>query len=458
MSLLKVASFFCCLRMVCSFNQPAQFESPLIARAVSVAISDICDQKSCSSGFSAIISSVDKLGSDTASDVFQTLNVPIQLEDKILELKDRKRFFVLLFVSDVKSFEKFYDQLKMENFYMSGLFTIVFPNGSSSDMETIFALLWKKFVYNVIIISQTSDQVEMFTFMPYGRAGTCGDSTRVKTNEFDVTTQEWKHKHFFPKKFKDLRGCQIRCGLFHLPIGIIVDKHPNGSLNLHGFDVDLFNELMKSINAKVNYTVYPIDTGTIYPNGTGTGLLGHTLDGHVDVSLRSYSLQLIRRKFLTETVSFSSDVFVMIMPLPGKLNPLLKLVRPLSLEAWILLSVVVVIATVAIRLIKLVPDRYYRMIFGKRMRHDYMNLLIGVFGLSQHNLPEQNFPRFLLMMYLIFCLVVRSLYLGSMFNMLKTDIRMSDYVSIKDFYDAGFSFYLYETLAERVDDPVINAR
>jgi hypothetical protein len=130
----------------------------------------------------------------------------------------------------------------------------------------------------------------------------------------------------------------------------------------------------------------------------------------------------------------------------------------LSLEAWALLAAVIVIASVVIMLIKLIPEEYYVRIIGKRMRNEFMNLLIGFLGLSQHDLPDKNFPRYLLMMYLIFCLIVRSLYLGSMFNMLKSDIRMGEFVSIRDFYEAGFSFYLYETLSERLDYPEINAR
>lgn len=146
------------------------------------------------------------------------------------------------------------------------------------------------------------------------------------------------------------------------------------------------------------------------------------------------------------------------MPLPLPLNPLLKFVRPLSIQVWFAVGGIVLIASIVILLLKLVPKDYYRRIIGKDLRDEFLNILIGFVGLSQTAVPEKNFPRFMLMMFLIFCLIIRSLYLGSLFNMLKTEIRSKEFVSIRDFYDAGFNFYLYETLSQRLDYKEINER
>jgi hypothetical protein len=180
--------------------------------------------------------------------------------------------------------------------------------------------------------------------------------------------------------------------------------------------------------------------------------------GEVDASLRTWSLQLNRRKVMSETTSYFSDKLIMVMPLPVPLNPLLKFIRPLSIPVWIALAVLVVVATLVILLARFIPKNYYRMIIGKEMRDEFMNILSGFVGLSQNSLPERNFPRFLLVMFLIFCLVIRSLYLGSLFNMLKSEILSKEFTTIHEFYEAGFHFYLYETLAQRVDYKEINER
>lgn len=181
-------------------------------------------------------------------------------------------------------------------------------------------------------------------------------------------------------------------------------------------------------------------------------------EGEVDASLRTYSLQLNRRKVMTETASYFSDKLIMVMPLPVPLNPLLKFIRPLSIPVWTALGVLVLIATIVIVFVRFIPVEIYRMVIGRPMRDEFLNLLIGFIGSSQHQLPEKNFPRFLLIMFLIFCLVIRSLYLGSLFNMLKSEILSREFVSIQDFYEAGFNFYIYETLSQRLDYKEINEK
>lgn len=146
------------------------------------------------------------------------------------------------------------------------------------------------------------------------------------------------------------------------------------------------------------------------------------------------------------------------MPEPLPLNPLLKFVRPLSIPVWYAIAVTTFIACLVILLAKLVPTKYYRQIIGKEMKDEFLNLLIGFIGSSQKFLPEKNFPRFLLMKFLILCLIIRSLYLGSLFNMLKSEIRSKEFTTIHEFYEAGFEFYVYETLSQRLDYPEINSR
>ena len=383
---------------------------------------------------------------------------PVQVEKVSKVIKDRRRVNVVSFVSDFEAFQKFSDGWSIDAFHPNGFYSIVFPEATSDELNLMFDLLWKKFVCHVNIITQMSeDVIEMFTFMPFSNTGKCGDTAHVKINQFDTRSMTWANKKFYPKKLKDLHGCVIRGGAFSLPPAIIVNRKDNEH-ELHGFDVDILNELLHSLNAVVNYTVFPISTGKIFANGTVTGLLGHTMRGDVDVSLRSWSLQLDRKKILTETISYFSDKLIMIMPLAQPLNPLLKFVRPMQAEAWYAIGAVIFIASAVIFMLKLVPKHYYRRIIGKDLRDEFLNILIGFVGLSQTAVPEKNFPRFLLMMFLIFCLIIRSLYLGSLFNMLKTEIRSKEFVSIKDFYQAGFQFYMYDSLAERLDYPEVNER
>lgn len=463
MSFVKAAAFLSLLSLMnCSLYESFATETNVLGSSVEILINAVCEKAAnCNFGLDYFWTSEDYYLNDHVTDIISRTNFSVQVQTKVTDLRDngRRKFFVIIFISDLAGFGEFYTQLKIQNFYTNGIYILVFEAAKLDEMSLIFKLLWKKFVYNVNIIAQTSAGViEMFTFMPFGKAGKCGDDSSVKINEFERKSMKWSKEKYFPKKFKDLQQCTIKCGLFELIPVNIIDHLSNGSVHARGFDVSVFTELVKAVNANVNFTVYPVDTGKIFPNGTVTGLLGYTMRGEVDASIRSWSLQLDRRKILSETVSYFSDKLVLIMPLPVPLNPLLKFVRPLSTEVWIALLGTVLLAAVMISLFKLIPKKSYEIIIGKPLRNEYLNILIGFLGLSQTPLPEKNFPRFLLMMFLIYCLIVRSLYLGSLFNMLKSEIRSKEFTTIRDFYNAGFDFYMYDSLSQRLDYPLINER
>lgn len=346
------------------------------------------------------------------------LSYPVVLEDftTIMELKQHRRAFSIVLIKDFEDFKTFYSKLNVRNFHLNGFFLLMYPNGNGKldEMRDMFTLLWKIFIFNVNIVVENynEEKLEMFTFMPFDSK--CDNTMPVKINEYNGS--KWNLQHAaFPKKFLNLNKCAIRCGFFNLEPAIIVEKLENGTFQYSGFDVDIFTEIMSSINAKPNFTVYPVSTGSIFSNGTANGLLGRTLSGEVDVSLRSWSNQIDRRKVLTDSVSYYSDTLIILMPLPLPLSPLAKFIRPLSVEVWISLGVVLILAAIVIGLFKLIPEPYYNFIIGEQLKNESLNILIGFIGLSQVTLPERNFPRFLLMMFLIFCLIVRYLSLDILF-------------------------------------------
>lgn len=56
------------------------------------------------------------------------------------------------------------------------------------------------------------------------------------------------------------------------------------------------------------------------------------------------------------------------------------------------------------------------------------------------------------MSFIMFCLVMRSLYTGSLFNIMKNDISKRDAKSIAELDKLEYNFLLYETLAARLKD------
>lgn len=72
-------------------------------------------------------------------------------------------------------------------------------------------------------------------------------------------------------------------------------------------------------------------------------------------------------------------------------------------------------------------------------------------GGTQQVLPHSNFPRFLLVTFLIYTLIMRSLYQGGVFDILKRDVRTVELKTIDEFIEHQFTFYIYQTLAAQLE-------
>jgi hypothetical protein len=66
-------------------------------------------------------------------------------------------------------------------------------------------------------------------------------------------------------------------------------------------------------------------------------------------------------------------------------------------------------------------------------------------------LPVNNFARIILMIFIVFCLVIRTAYQGVLFEMITTDMRKTAPSSMKELLEQNYTIYLWEfvsTVAE----------
>lgn len=64
------------------------------------------------------------------------------------------------------------------------------------------------------------------------------------------------------------------------------------------------------------------------------------------------------------------------------------------------------------------------------------------FGIGMTQLPGRNFARFLLMLYILFCLVIRTAYQGKQFEFLQKDMRPADVETIDEMIEKNFTFHV----------------
>ncbi|CAO1388058.1 unnamed protein product [Diamesa tonsa] len=341
----------------------------------------------------------------------------------------------------------FYGEINSERFDYGGFYLIVLTNGMIQEIQQIFTLLWSIFIYNVNILVEDNDgNISMITFMPF-KENECGQTTPTIINSYEVQFSSWKSQTYFPRKINNLFKCPIKIAIFESQPFLSMSKE---SGKIIGSDIELVNGLAEALNFRVdvNFMTEPGSWGTIHANGTSTGALRKVIDGDEDLTVGGWYLTQLRLKYMSNSESYYAMPLILVIPPGAHLTAFEKLFRPFHNLVWIVLILTLLFGVLIIFIIKLQSNEIKRFIFGMETSKPYFNMLIALAGDSQTVLPSRNFARFLLMIFLLFCLVIRTLYQGALFQFLQTDDREKEAQTIDELMDKGFDFYMYPSFQD----------
>ncbi|CAO1440634.1 unnamed protein product [Diamesa serratosioi] len=318
---------------------------------------------------------------------------------KCWSLKNRRRFYNTYLVDSSASFNKLLEQISHDRFNNDGYFMFVVINGSLANIPQIFQKLWMKFIYNVIVLIEDENSIKLLTFFPYF-SNHCNDTKPFEINQFKNGSFKVQHFLHFPNKFHNLFECPVKIGTHSTPPSVIGEKFGNGSFQLNGYDIELLNELANTMNfmKDIDFITGKAPWGRIYDNGSSSGALKRAINGDVDMIIGNYFLYASRLELLSASRSYFSNLLTLIVP-PG-------------------------------------------------IRNHYFNIMLLFVGGTQHIIPQRNFSRFLLMMFLLFCLVQRTIYQGYLFHFLQSDNRAKEVSTIDEMIENNFDFYLYDSFQE----------
>jgi hypothetical protein len=89
-----------------------------------------------------------------------------------------------------------------------------------------------------------------------------------------------------------------------------------------------------------------------------------------------------------------------------------KLFLPFDTETWTYLAIVFGVAFLTVFAGNLMPENLRNIFYGMRTKTPSFNIIGSFFGIPQNRLPMENFPRILLIYFVIFCLIFRTAYQG----------------------------------------------
>lgn len=360
---------------------------------------------------------------------------------KILHFDESSNRFELpqsaiLFFESTTFFIRFKEKVVMTNKFTKPLtFLAYFATGSKVDLLFYTQL----FAYLFTIFHDPDGSLVMQKYSRYD-PNHCGNVFVENINRFSLKSLEWEKSIVLDHEIGNFHGCSVRIGIVNLHKPFAYHKIlDDGSFEVLGLTVSFWDALANHYNFRIRYSPVDVLTGKCLDKTPLPNMIPQH-SGLQDIILSNYESQIAE--------IISSDSYGFIIPYGELYTPLEKLFLPFDLETWIWFTVFMVTGIVVIEIIKRTPRRVQDFVFGQNVSTPIINLVQAFFGVSQNRLPGRNFARYLLTMFLLFCLIMRTAYQGKMFEFLQKDMRKPEVASVEEMIANNFTFFAIDSNLE----------
>lgn len=303
------------------------------------------------------------------------------------------------------------------------------------DISELAVVFWSKKLINVNFLHFNNVRVALQTYFPFNKKS-CNDTELVTINEFNDATGAWATNEFFPEKLKNFHRCPIKVTTHKNVVPYIVrEEMGNGKSVLRGRVIEIVNAFSQSLNftAVVDYE----SSISSWEN-----CIKKVKNHEADIFIGNLFLELPRAKAMDYSVPIFFEYVKFVVPPGRRFSEVEKLFRAFDLSTWICTLLLFLSAFVVVAVLSYRSRPYKVYAFGRGFHNATMNLFAIILGNSQSSLPTHNFPRIILTSFVLVCLIIRTLYQGSLFNFLQSDAEVKEVQSINEMMDKQFTFYM----------------
>lgn len=358
----------------------------------------------------------------------------------ITRLSNRRRRCSIFSLSNKSEFDLLSNKIHRGAFWINGFYLFVLVNGEIPEIEKIFQVLWKKQIFNVLLIFEGRGKVIVLTYNAF-KPGKCNDVSPILYSEFINGLVVKPAKPFKLNSFTNLYNCPIRVATSNdSDPFVVIEKRQNGSLEFKGRDIEVINALADILQFKIEYSYIGV-YGTATSNGSLVGSFKALQDGVADLAVGDLWIGEERHGAFDASKSYIREKIVFIVPPGDEYGPFEQFIQPLSLELWLLVVFVFLLGAATIFVIRRASKQTQNFVFGTRVEHPYLNMFIGFVGGDQKILPKRNFARFLLMAFLMYSLIVRTVYQASFYQILKSNRHHKEAQTIDEMVNRNYTIY-----------------
>lgn len=296
---------------------------------------------------------------------------------------------------------------------------LYFPNAIISDLTDLNGFFLDNVAFLVNENEESIDLVTIFMFTPEN----CRSNRLEIINRFRQSNMRWESSNFYPNKYKNFHGCTLKVG--------VVDKRTTFASKDIG---SMIKTLAQTANFIVNISI--VDTMQNVLDSNNVDLIDSIEPTGFDATL------------ISSPYYFGN--FIILIPPGESYSPLEKMFMIFGFEVWLWIAVTFLIAFGTILVVNCASLKIQKFVFGRDVETPTLNVFSTFLIGNQNVMPGRNFARFLLMLFIIWSLIIRTCYQSELFKYLQQDLRKPEVKSIPELIERGFTLYDATGLATRL--------
>ena len=263
------------------------------------------------------------------------------------------------------------------------------------------------------LMHETDNLIELVTaymFTPQA----CKKLQLKTINRFDLQTLEWENSVFYPNKYENFHGCEL----------IVADNdYTDTDIPLYNLMEITFKEQLNAKLTRCSTYKDPLDCKECDLINQDEIILHKTFDDFV----------------VSDPVIFDSYRIIIG---PGEpYTDLERMFMMFDFELWIAISVTLATALCATLMLHFVSRKIRNFIVGRYVRNPTMNMISIFLSGGQEKTPRRNFARFLMILFVIWSLIIRTCHQSMLFELMQADLRRPTIKTLDEFFQSDLSYH-----------------
>ncbi|KAG5679491.1 hypothetical protein PVAND_009055 [Polypedilum vanderplanki] len=289
----------------------------------------------------------------------------------------------------------------------------------------------------------------------------CAEIHLKELNRFVQKVQKWEKKLENFDHYANFHSCMINFEVSYLTDFVFKKSSMSAIHEMLSNDkvTGVVNTLLEIFAAKHNFTIHYTKIKFTKQHGTRNYLPSPKYSFFISTNMQ---IKLINIDF----TYFSQPLYLYDCYFLISYNDLYtnyeKLTFPFDTTSWVLVFFIFGSTFTSIFGLHFCPRWLRTIVFGKGIIHPAYNALGIFFGIAQLRLPRESFCRSILIIYLCFCLIIRTCWQSKMFEFTTTDMRKPLPESIEDLLSMNYKVIgpdedLYKEILNGRNGPVFES-